>query len=350
MNKKSIKNEMEAYEHIAAYLRESGKTSEFISAEPVVLQIRVKGDKFEHSITPATMKFMVEMQNEINRYHAWLKCGKPDARYLSKEEAKDLDITVEVQGGSSSYFIHLFLIKNLEVLSSVPPFIVGALCTCLLGSKAISSFFDFLKFRERERNETKRQRDRLEYDNALFQDYLGFIESRGNKGNGDESQDLKLLVVLAKKHPELKNEISQLAMVILNKSMGIVAQGSDGEIQGNALKSDDAKRLADILPSKIILPPTPASEDDPFAGNAFRVLKMSRTRNAVWLNLKNTQNKSSLKIALSTDSLKEKHEEALTEAFWEKIPVKIEFKAHLGKYTIVNCKILSISLPSEKPH
>jgi hypothetical protein len=66
-----------------------------------VLRIKLRGDQFQSTMTTAVMESFIELQKTIYRGYAELKHGTANARHLTVEEKKALEIVVKVEQGSS---------------------------------------------------------------------------------------------------------------------------------------------------------------------------------------------------------------------------------------------------------
>lgn len=65
------------------------------------LHVILRGPQFDGTLTPGVMRGFVEFQYSVYRSFAAAKYGIPDARRLSEDEKKDLEIIVHVEAGSS---------------------------------------------------------------------------------------------------------------------------------------------------------------------------------------------------------------------------------------------------------
>lgn len=68
------------------------------------LNLYLKGEKFDQSITPTIMKGLLELQKGIYRSYAVASSGNASKR-LTEQEKEDLEITVDVKDGSSNFDI-----------------------------------------------------------------------------------------------------------------------------------------------------------------------------------------------------------------------------------------------------
>lgn len=72
-----------------------------------VLDLTLKGDNFNSSITAPVMSAFITLQNEILRIYALNVHGSPNLRLISKEERDKLEFVVKVHQGSSWYELDL---------------------------------------------------------------------------------------------------------------------------------------------------------------------------------------------------------------------------------------------------
>lgn len=72
-----------------------------------VLEFRLRGDKFESSLTVKVMEGFVDLQKKINRAYAQMRYNKPTSVGLTVEEKDQLQIIVYVDEGSSIFKIDL---------------------------------------------------------------------------------------------------------------------------------------------------------------------------------------------------------------------------------------------------
>lgn len=96
-----IRSEAEAYDILTKAL--AGDVPEYdqiIFEGWPTLELYLKGEKFDQSLTPTVMKGLIELQKGIYRAYSVASFGTPNKR-LTDEEKKDFEIKVDVKGGSS---------------------------------------------------------------------------------------------------------------------------------------------------------------------------------------------------------------------------------------------------------
>ncbi|MCK4620678.1 MAG: hypothetical protein KAT62_00545 [Desulfuromonadales bacterium] len=72
-----------------------------------VLEIKLKGEQFQSSMTTKVMESFIELQRDIYRAYAKLRYNIPNANLLSAEERQSLEIIVKVSEGSSELEVSL---------------------------------------------------------------------------------------------------------------------------------------------------------------------------------------------------------------------------------------------------
>jgi hypothetical protein len=104
-----IENENDAWLLLEKVLKEGMPEGPFdlIFKNWPVLEFRLKGEKFDSSLTVKVMQGFVDLQKNLNSAYSQLKYNRPSAVGLSAAEREKLEIVVKVDKGSSLFKVDL---------------------------------------------------------------------------------------------------------------------------------------------------------------------------------------------------------------------------------------------------
>ncbi|WP_318557221.1 hypothetical protein [Geobacter anodireducens] len=104
-----IKSEDDAWNLLERTLKEGVPDGhiEMVFENWPVLEFKLKGDKFNSSLTVKVMKTFVDLQQKLNRAYAQMRYNRPTAGGLSAAEHKELEIVVKVDKGSTLFSVDL---------------------------------------------------------------------------------------------------------------------------------------------------------------------------------------------------------------------------------------------------
>lgn len=104
-----VKNENDAWDLLEKALKDGIPDGPFeltFDSWPV-LEFRLKGEKFDSSMTTKVMQSFIDLQKDINNAYAQLKYNKPNSVGLLGAERQELEIVVKVEKGSSVFKVDL---------------------------------------------------------------------------------------------------------------------------------------------------------------------------------------------------------------------------------------------------
>lgn len=130
------------------------------------LEIYLKGDKFDNSLTTGVMHGLIDLQNSIYRSYALLKHGGTDLRLLKDYEKEALELKVVVKKGSSDLEVDTDNLVNklVELMGKMESkHILVSICVitlALFGYGVTSRYFDFKTEQVNAEKETKAEEER----------------------------------------------------------------------------------------------------------------------------------------------------------------------------------------------
>jgi len=131
---KEIQNEADAWELVSNFVA-TGTVERVVFSGWPRMAISVKGPGYESSISAAQMDALLGFQTAVNRAYAAIAKGHFDARYLTDDEASDLELRTKVKKGSSIFETDLSpLIQALSVAvksANSDLLVVAAVLVCL---------------------------------------------------------------------------------------------------------------------------------------------------------------------------------------------------------------------------
>lgn len=104
-----IQNENDAWTFLERVLREGMPEGPFelVFDKWPIVEFRIKGDKFESSLTAKVMEGFIDLQKAVNRAYAKVRYDRATSSVLTDEEKYSLGIVVKVNQGSSIFQIDL---------------------------------------------------------------------------------------------------------------------------------------------------------------------------------------------------------------------------------------------------
>lgn len=102
-NRITIANENDAWEYLkrAVSPDESWDMVDLVFENWPVLEVRLKGAKFDSTLTAKVMVGLVDLQHNLNRAYALQVYGTANANKLTKHERSEMELTFKIDEGSS---------------------------------------------------------------------------------------------------------------------------------------------------------------------------------------------------------------------------------------------------------
>lgn len=278
------------------------------------LVLHLEGPKYHQSVTPTVMNGLLDLQREINRAYALARYNTVNTRSLTKKEREDLEITVEVEDGSSTLEINLqeILLKFIELTGAkMEP--VHVVITVLgvagmyFGSSVIKSYLEHR--RQIREKEIKSEEDKLLLSNFRF-------------ASEEETKRTKIIAELAKKDYRVEN-IEHSAHDAHTSIVKSVTSANEVEIQGVPIDSQVAHILVQNARRK--------SEEVRIDGK-FILLKVdARKPDKFNVTVRNCDSNEEIDAIVQDDSLSQSYKKSLQEAEWARRPVKLKIKNQWGR-------------------
>lgn len=278
------------------------------------LELLIKGDKFNQSITPSVMKGLLEFQRGIYKAYAAAKYGE-SAKRLTEEEREQLEIKVDVSRGSSQLGINFnqIAIHIVDQLAeTLPPgeiiLLVVFISLLFFGNSAYKNYLE-------DRRKTRAEDARSEVHKQLLESQKFQTEQ--------ETKRTKIIASIAK--DSIRNarilESSHDAQHGILKSLaaGVESQLGDEIV----LKQNFSKALA-ANPRK--------SAKEVRLDGSYRIARIDWSGlGSFKVRVEGVDNGLNLDADVQDDSLDGKHKEAIKAAEWSRQPVWLQVNAkHFG--------------------
>lgn len=161
-----------------------------------VLRLRATGDKFQSSLTPASMSGIVDFHRGLQKSVAFALYGVPDARKLSPEERESLEFKLEVGPGSSLVNVDLSpvfdaLLKHPAVQRMEP----GHIVIIVLGLALIWAGSTAFKAYMAQRSTTRQAELNVESERVRLDAFARL--------SSEETQRMRLLSSAMSRHTQL---------------------------------------------------------------------------------------------------------------------------------------------------
>lgn len=295
--------------------------------------LHLKGEKFDHSITPTVMRGLCEFQRGLYRSYAAAKFDDPTKR-LTVAEKDALEIKVGVQGGSSIYDISYQQIAN-KIIEELGPRMnptevlvtVVLIAVLFFGSSAYKSYLSARKEVRIKEITDETQKEALAT--------LRFSSEQ-------ETKRTVLISQLAKNDHKIEN-IERLAYDTHTEIIKSLSSAYESRLDGIRLTPDVTEILTQNARRK---------SNEVRLDGEYRLLRLDWS-DATKFKVKVINIKSGIQIdaIVQDDSLTGKYKEALKAAEWSRVPVALKINAKLlGDDDYHDAVILSAELLSEKLH
>lgn len=278
------------------------------------LELLIRGDKFNQSITPSVMKGLLEFQRGIYKAYAAAKYGE-SAKRLTEEEREQLEIRVDVSSGSSQLGINFnqIAIHIVDQLAeTLPPheifLIVVFIALLFFGNSAYKNYLE-------DRRKTRAEDARSDVQKQLLESQKFQTEQ--------ETKRTEIIASIAK--DSIRNarilESSQDAQHGILKSL---AAGAESRLGDEIVLNQSL--------SKALAANTRKSAKEVRLDGSYRITRIDWSGvGSFKVKVDGVDNGLNLDADVQDDSLDGKHKEAIKAAEWSRQPVYLQVTAkHYG--------------------
>jgi hypothetical protein len=306
-----IRSEEDAYDFLERSQSESQFTFTRVEFQGwPTLELSVKGDKFNQSITPSVMKGLLEFQKSIYKSFAIAKYGSSSKR-LTELEREQLEIKVSVNKGSSVFGINFTEIANhaVDQLTGILPPSEIAVVVVMIAAMAFgrSAYGIYLE----DRRISRKDEVSAEYQKAVL-DALTFKLPQQEK----RANVIEKLAEASDLNKQIYHS-SQEAQHAIVKSIGAGTQGRIGDT------ISISKEASEILSAN----PRRKSTNVRLDGK-YRIVRIDWSGVGVFrVRIESSENGMQLDADVEDESLDGKHKEAIKAAEWSRKPVELQINA-----------------------
>ena len=283
-----------------------------------VIQIRLRGEGFNSTITADIAESLVELQSAIDRTYARLVRGFPDARKLKAEERRMLRFKAKVEEGSS-----LFTIKLGEFAEKIASALIGKMTgsqmvILVLGVAVVMGGSSVWKQYLQEQTEQKKI-------DAETQRLLTLTQEETNRAG--------LMYEIVARRPEVAHTKEDFDFV-RGKVVRSIGDANSISINGLELGQDAARAIAS--------PKRAESKDIQLNGNYLISMVDHSYAGKVKLRVKRDPDGKEFIADFTDYSLNEEQIQLLQEAEWERRLVYLSINATELRGEITTAKIVSV--------
>lgn len=123
------------------------------------IEFRIKGDRFDGTVTGEVIKSLGQLQDTIYRVGAYVAGGSPKSSRLTQEQREQLNLTFKFSKGSlvsemSTKPFFDFLSRAIEKMESKKVYYLAIIALCgFIGAPVATSYIDYLKQRDQNQKE-----------------------------------------------------------------------------------------------------------------------------------------------------------------------------------------------------
>lgn len=353
------------------------------------LEIKLKGEKFNHSLTTTVMKGLIDFQESINRSYCIAKYNSSDLRYLEDYERENLELVIVVNSGCTEIWADFKeIIKEIKefCVDMTPNQKIAVICLFLasiLGYSIVNAVETVLV--ERSKNQTtialeaehtkqllgtqdnmlkafeagaasQQQESDInqEVDNPpIEEESLSNIDSEENinsKGEVDVSYEeqtssyLKALTLPSSEElltiSQIKEQYPQAAEVFNTMNNG-VERLIKSTAQADFVRYNNVVEMSGDMAEKIVIKPRVAAEKIVMKDD-FRVLKVDSSSTDVRKTLLRSPDGSEFSTYFTDGSIGKEKLNKLNEAFWGYHPIDLSIEAKQSKGKIKEALITQV--------
>ncbi|ELT7571701.1 hypothetical protein [Vibrio cholerae] len=292
--------------------------------------MRIVGEGYNSTITPALMKGFLELQSAIYRSYAMARYNTPKATKLSQYERDLLTIRIKVEQGSS-----IFGIDFQQILENLAGELVGkmdakTIVITVLGFAALyfadSSYKNYLD----SRVQTRIQEVQSDEKKSMLE-HMKFAQEQ-------ETERAKIMASVIAGQPRLQtiSNFSDDAKAELIKRSG---DASIVEVQGVVIDGESATELMKNARKK--------SNSILLAGH-YRILFVDSSNPETFkVKLRSTDSQDEFIAVVEDTSLDRKFLLALQQGEWSRKPIKLHIDAKESNGEIKQAKVTYAELPTQ---
>ena len=308
-----IRNEQDAYELLSRCIKpdfEIGNDINVVLDGWPTLEIRVKGERFNSTITPSIMAGFIEFQKAIYKSYALTKYNSSNVNKLTKDEKEQLELLITVSEGSSIFGIDFQgalekFMDNVGNKLTRKDVVVSVLALGVLyfGDSAYKSYLE-------ERREVRVAELKSEEQVKMIE-HLQFASE-------EETKRAKIIQELAQQHVQVQNVQSQAhdAQTELVKSFRRVEKASIGAVTVDGETATELTKNARKKSLEVRL------------DGAYRVMLVDSSELGVFkIKVRDILSKEEFTAIVQDESMDHKHKRLIQAAEWSKTPVNLVINA-----------------------
>lgn len=273
------------------------------------LNLYLKGEKFDQSITPTVMKGLIELQKGVYQAYAVAKFHNSHKR-LTNEEKDDLEIAVRVNNGSAALEINFpdVATKFIEQLAGKMDgnqivIMVVTVALMYFGKSAYNNFLENRKEVQLKKSSDETQQKTLESLNFM---------------SAEETKRAAIMADVAKGNTQAR-EIQSIAEVAQSEVLKAMAAGDSSKIGNTVLSHAVTEALTQGMRRE--------SKEVRLDGE-YRTVKLDWSLpSALKVKVRNVKTGLELNATLQDDSLTGSYKEAFKEAEWSRRVLNLEINA-----------------------
>lgn len=281
------------------------------------IQITLKGEGYDSTITPSLMEGLLNVQHGVNRTYANLVLDQPDARHLKDAERKELEFKAKVKQGSSIIEVDLseFAQKLVTDLAGKQApqkrVIFGIVGASLWAATSMSKAY--------LNSQAKISTTDVEADQLV--PITGEEEEAISAFGKAVASDQRFALVV---------DDAQSATVSLLRG---ISDADTIDLNGVLLKNDDARDVVAVRRA--------AADEIQLNGN-YRILNVDTSKDdEIKIKVRYDADGREFWAAFNDNSLDKEHVKALQTAEWSKGKVYLSVNARVLRGQITTAKILS---------
>ncbi|GHB24368.1 hypothetical protein [Salinicola rhizosphaerae] len=274
------------------------------------LEIVVKGDRYQGTISPSIMKGFIEFQSAIYRTYALARYNSVNVNKLTREERDALELFIEVEKGSSKYKLDVQAIMETfaeRVADKVTPRSLVVIALIVATSYFGTSFAkSYLEERRLTRVAELKSEERIAELEA--QSYADELDVRRMQILADATRDEPRAANIREYAGDAQQSIVRSVRSTDETSIGgVVIDGEVAqELTKNARRESKEIRLDGLYRVQVV----DASQIDVFK-----------------IKVRNETNGDEFQAIVQDDTLQSRYKAAIREAEWEKRPVNLSINA-----------------------
>jgi hypothetical protein len=305
-----IKNEDDAYRILELAAEDKiGEYNEIIFDGWPTLNIYLKGEKFQKSLTPTVMKGLIELQKGIYQSYSAAKFNTPNKR-LTDEEKDSLELRVVVNEGSSDLDINFTEIAVQLVRELGPKLDPNYILITVVGIAVMYFGHSAYKTYLENRKEVRLKEISDEHQKDIIS-ALKFTSEQETKRSA-------ILADVIKSQPNMAM-VEKIAYDTHTDLVKSVSAGAQAKIGDTPLTPDISETLTQNARRK--------SREVRIDG-IYRLIKLDWTNPSRFkVRVFNTQTGLELDAEVQDDSLTGQYKDAIKNAEWSRKPIHLEINA-----------------------